>query len=142
MNVIWIPTQEQCDLIKAAASREAGLRLSRVLLEPGIRYNTDNPERNNAARNIEKGAFNIALISDDPEWNDTDLADNGDWKYFRRGVALTEDGRAIVDFYIRARNQQPDEDSLWGNVSVYYANGRIERIQGYPGEYPGEQKAA
>lgn len=53
-----------------------------------------------------------------------------------KGVALTEDGRAIVDFYIYARMTKSYEDDLRGNIEVYYANGQITRIKGYPDEYP------
>jgi hypothetical protein len=132
---IWKPTKEEVYRIKRAAAAEGKLRLANVLLEPGIRYNTKDVEINVKASEVPKGMLNIALIqsADDPDWNNTDLEEYGTWSDFRAGVALTEDGRAIVDFYIRMRGDR--DQSLMGNISVYYANGTIARIQGYPGEY-------
>lgn len=129
----WKPTQAQVDLIKRAAAMESQphVQLSAVILEPGWRCNTEEPTR--------PSSMNVALVSDQPDWNDTDLADYGEWASFRKGVELTHDGRAIVDFYIRRRGDQDRE--LCGNVSVYYQGGRIVRIQGYPGEYGGEPEA-
>lgn len=130
---MWKPTKNQIDLIKAAAARESRVAQSAVLLEPGIRGNTKDASRN---VDIPGGQYNIALISDDPNFNDTDLSDYGDWAEFRKGVVLTDDGKAIVDFYIR-RRFDPYSD-LHGNVTVYYEGGRIVRIHGYPGEYAAE----
>lgn len=129
MTTIWKPTQAQCDLIRRAAAREAGAtsRFS-LKLEPGRRWNIDTK-----TGPIE---MNIALISDHPNWDDTDLYDLGSWKDFRAGVPLTEDGRAIVDFYISPRVEGRD---LHGNVTVYFEGGKIARIHGYPGEYPVEE---
>lgn len=132
---VWKPTAREVELIKRAAAREGSMSLGRVLLEPGIRINLVDDSKN---IDVPGGAYNIALITDDPDWNDTDLADFGSWVDFRKGVTLTEDGRAIVDFYIRKRFVHGWDDSLFGNVSVYYAGGRITRIHGYPGEYPVE----
>lgn len=129
----WKPTPRECELIKKAAAREGRASVNSVLLEPGIRCNTVDDSKN---ADVLGGEYNIALVSDDPEWNDTDLVDYGEWAGFRKGVTLTEDGRAIVDFYIRKRGDEWAE--LLGNVSVYYSGGKIERIHGYPGEYPVE----
>jgi hypothetical protein len=125
MNV-WKPTQTECTFIRAAAGKEARMNPRNLVLEPGI--------RGHLTRNIEP-QMNIALISDDPEWNDTDLDDYGSWADFRRGVPLTKAGRAIVDFYIYGKGKY---EQLEGNVSVYYENGNITRIHGYgsPDEYP------
>lgn len=131
-NKIWKPSAEECAVIKRAAAKESGLRFNRVLLEPGERTNDKNPELNERA-NIPRGEFNIALITDDPKFADTDLFDYGRWSDFRKGVALTHDGRATVDFYIYARMDSNEE--LHGNVTVFYAGGRIVRIQGYPDEH-------
>ena len=38
-------------------------------------------------------SINFALISDDPDWQDTDLDDYEPWTAFTRGVELTPDGR-------------------------------------------------
>ena len=129
---IWKPTARECELIKQAASREScpGVSFGRIALEPGIRTGPKWAE----AGLIERGELNILLVTDDPDWNDTDLYDYGSWKWFRKGVALTSDGKAALDFYIRDKFDEDKE--LCGNVEVYYADGRIVRIKGYPTEYP------
>lgn len=118
----YIPTADEVALIKKAAAKEGGLKLSRVLLEPAIRHNLESDRGK---------SMNIAMVSDDPEWNDTDLFDYGYWSDFRKGVDLTEDGRGIFDFYIRARFTQSHEDDLWGNVSIEIKGGKLYRIHGY-----------
>lgn len=133
---IWKPTARECELIKHAAAREAGIKPGRVLLEPASRCNTKDDSKNEAACKIARSDYNVALVSDDPDWSDTDLNDYGSWSEFRKGVALTDDGRAIVDFYIRARLAKSYDDDLLGNIVVEFADGRISRIRGYPGEYP------
>lgn len=124
---IWKPTQEECNMIKKAASLESSPYLSifRLRLEPGIRYNLDNssiPE-----------SMNIKLVSKLEDWDDTDLSECGDWADFRKGVKLDNEGKAVVDFYIRAANDaiaQNEWCSLFGNVIVEYADERIISIRG------------
>lgn len=130
MSKIWKPTAAECQRIKEAAAKESvpSLTVGAVLLEPGTRYNTTPGHE---APNYD--GLNIALLSDDPGFEDTDLNDYGDWADFRKGVRLTDDGRAIVDFYIRRRFD--DSGELHGNITVFYADGAIQRIKGYPGEY-------
>ena len=122
----WKPTTEECRLIKEAASTESTphVALRSLVLEPGIRFNMDS----------ERGEhINIARVTNEPRgWEDTDLWDLATWSAFKLGVELTDDGRAIVDFYIRSRRGDGD---LCGNVTVYYAGGKVVRIEGYPGEY-------
>lgn len=119
----YVPSKEDIDRLKAAASREAVPRCSvgAVLLQPALRCHKDQPDR--------EAAINIALVSDDPEFNDTDLSDYGAWQDFRRGIPLTEDGRAIVDFYIRRRFDEHDE--LLGNVTIEVTGGKLARVYGY-----------
>lgn len=126
----YIPTPEDVAAIKAAASRESvphvGLRS--ILLEPGIRHNTESDRGQ---------SINIALVSDDPDWNDTDLVECGYWSEFRKGIELTAAGRGIVDFYIRRRDPS-GYGELHGNVTVEIANGKLSRIYGYgnASDYP------
>lgn len=113
----YIPTQADCDALKAAAAREARLAPGMVLLEPGLRF---GPIKTHAHH------MNIALVSDDPQWNDTDLADYGTWSDFRKGLELTEDGRGTVDFYLRTRFDPHGE--LHGNVSCTIVAGHLAEI--------------
>jgi len=118
----WIPTREDITLIKQAASTETGLTVGRLILEPGRRCNImfDGVDSN----------INIALVTRqhdaDEEWHeDTDLECPEDLTEFKRGVTLTDDGKAIVDFYVR------NKDGLHGNVTVYYSDTKIQKIVGY-----------
>lgn len=129
MTKIWKPTATERAAIRAAGAREAvpSLSLATVVLEPGYRYSTADGGSGDSS-------INVALVSD-TGMNGTDLADYGHWSDFTRGVPLTEDGRAIVDFYIRRRGDPYNE--LLGNVGVHYAGGRIVRIHGYGSpDYP------
>lgn len=124
----WKPTQAECDLIKRAAALESQPRVSvsQLRLEPGIRYNTEDVTRDSS--------INIALVSDLEDWGDTDLEQVWYWSDFRKGVQLTDDGRAVVDFYIRPRTEaiadKHDLDHLLGNVVAYYADGKLVAIRG------------
>lgn len=114
------PTQAEADILKQCASKESVPPISAraVILEPGFRWNTEISNR--------PCSLNIALVSDDPKWNDTDLSDYGDWREFRAGVELTEEGRGIVDFYIRRRGDP--ERELCGNVQCIIENGEMVRV--------------
>lgn len=118
----YVPTKDDCNIIRNAAAKEAVPRISvgAVVLEPGYRYNTDEDRGE---------AFNIALVSDDPDWNDTDLSDYGTWAEFRGGFELTPGGHGIVDFYIRRRGDVYHE--LCGNVVAIIENGKLVRVHGY-----------
>lgn len=120
MPAKYIPTAEDCTIIRSAAAREANLTAGAVILEPGYRWGP-HPERGSS--------LNIALVSDDPAWGDTDLADYGTWSEFRKGIELTSDGRAIVDFYIRRKFDSSGE--LHGNIVCHVRNGVLAEIRGY-----------
>lgn len=116
-------TQADADILKMAAAIEScpGIPISAIILEPGWRHNTEDRSK--------PSSMNMALVSDDPEWNDTDLDEYGTWREFRKGVDLTEDGRGIFDFYIRRRGDQYHE--LHGNVVLHVANGVMVKVTGY-----------
>ena len=59
------PTQAECRAIKYAAALEAGIKETMVLLEPAYKCNTQDSTK--------PGHMNIALVSDDPEWRDTEI---------------------------------------------------------------------
>jgi transcriptional regulator with XRE-family HTH domain len=115
---VWKATPTDCRTIYRAAAKEARRSPTTVRLEPAIRYNTryDDGQQN----------MNIALVSRDPLswWEDTGLADFASWAHFRKGVELTPDGRAIVEFYVY------DRKHLIASVTAYRAHGRLQRLEG------------
>lgn len=110
----WKPTRDEKKLIRECAARETGMRAGSLSVEPGYRYNL----------NTGRIAMNIATISDDPDWDDTDTIGVGRWTDFAAGVPLTDDGRAVVDFYLYGK------ETLKGNLTVTYAAGNILAIHG------------
>jgi hypothetical protein len=113
---IWKPTPEECRRLREAGVKAANGRRA-ISLEPGLRA----PWGPNPSRPDAEPAINIALVSADPEFADTDLFDYGSWSDFRLGVPLTADGRAIVDFYVRPTGFGADDgDSLLGHVTVWW----------------------
>lgn len=121
-NMKYIPSKADCDAIKAAAARETGLKVGAVLLEPGYRSGPGGE------------SMNVALVTNDPKWGDTDLADYGTWAEFRKGIDLTTDGRGIVDFYIARRFDLNHE--LHGNVTCYIKGGELAEVRGYDKGHP------
>lgn len=110
---IWKPTKEEADLIRSVAkAKVSGLRK----MEAGVRLNTEDGSV--------PISINIARVTKqtDDAWEDTDLFDFMPWPEFRKGVELTEDGRAIVDFYLY------NQYELDTNIVVYYEAGRIQKI--------------
>ncbi|ODP38007.1 hypothetical protein [Sphingomonas turrisvirgatae] len=119
------PSPGDIAAIREAARREANFdHVGEVVLETGRRQSLTNGD----------ASINFALISDDPEWTDTDLDDHEPWSAFTRGVELSDEGRGRFDFYIRRRGD-PHRD-LHGNISIDVENGHIVRIYGYPDSYP------
>uniref|UniRef100_A0AAU6W3P5 Uncharacterized protein n=1 Tax=Pseudomonas phage Cygsa01 TaxID=3138529 RepID=A0AAU6W3P5_9VIRU len=128
-NNRWIPTQQECNLIKAAAVLESEPRLSvnTMSLEVGRRLCLNNGHR---PHNI-----NVCLVSENPDpmemSSDTDLFECDSWSVFRKGVELDPNGRAVVDFYIRTRLPVLEDYhgcSIFGNVVVHFFDGKIEAI--------------
>lgn len=106
---VWKPTQDQCNIIKAAAYAECGKRVS---LEPGRRYSTIDADI--------PASINGLLVDKSEDWEDSDLQDHDSWGSFRKGLELTPDGKAAVDFYCY------DRDGLVSNLIAYYDNGALE----------------
>lgn len=122
---IWKPTKAECEIIKRAAIQQAEVKVSAVMLQPGIRYNMVAGSHENPH------SMNIALVTalTDGTWEDTDLADHGEWMDFKRGVQLTDDGKAIVDFYIYSR-RGVDHLGLLGNIVILYEGGKLVSVRG------------
>lgn len=108
---MWKPTADECKKIRDYTKQEVRA-LSRM--ELGTRINTQDTS--------ETVSSNIAIVAKTENWQDTDLADLISWADFRKGVELTEDGRAILDFYCYSR------EGLETNISVYYKDGAIFKL--------------
>lgn len=108
---VWKPTAEECKRIRDFTKQEVrGL----TRMEGGTRINLQDGE-------IEQ-SLNIALVAKTEDWQDTDLNDFVSWAGFRTGVELTEDGRAVIDFYCYSR------EGLETNIAVYYKDGAIVKL--------------
>lgn len=108
---VWKPTADECKRIRDFTKREVrGL----TRMEGGTRINLQDGT-------IEQ-SLNIALVAKTEDWQDTDLNDFISWAGFRAGVPLTEDGRAVIDFYCYSR------DGLETNIAVYYKDGAIFKM--------------
>lgn len=116
-------TTEQASILRQCASIESApyIATAAVVLEPGFRANTQDETK--------PVSMNIALVSDDPKWNDTDLHDYGTWTEFRKGVELTPEGDGIFDFYIRKRGDEFKE--IHGNVVLAVKGGEMVEVRGY-----------
>ena len=123
MAALYRPSSDDVARIRRAAATEAELHPPSVVLEIGRRISLVDGRR----------AINIARISDDPEFADTDLDDYEPWTAFARGAELTAAGNGIFDFYIRRRGDRDRE--LRGNVTVRVVERKIVRVHGYPNEY-------
>jgi hypothetical protein len=125
---IWKPTQAECDLLKKAAAKETGHPLKHLRLTMGVRYNTDQPDLEGV------NWLMVSKLVGDAMGDDTDLVSDTDWETFRKGVLLTEDGKAVVDFYIRPINEATADkhhyDHLMGNVVAHYEDGKLTHIAG------------
>lgn len=124
---IWKPSRDEVKRIRAAANYECG---QPVQLEAGQRFNTETPSTAPYPELVHYGYhLNIAVLSPDPEtFEDTDLYDHVQWSDFKKhGVELTPDGRATVDFYCYGYGP---EGELESNITVYYANNQITKIDG------------
>jgi hypothetical protein len=112
------PTSEEARIIRDCAQRSAGHK--RVSISPGSRYNTEGK--------FEGNHLNIAMVTNEQDWDDTDLWSNAwKWSDFTKGVELTEDGRGIFDFYVYSLGHHGELET---NVTAYYENKRLVRVDG------------
>lgn len=114
-QVRYKPTKDELRIIRDCAMR--GAKTKRVEVNPSTRYNLAT----------KKVSMNVALISNDPDFGDTDLEDNAlDWRFFVRGFELTDDGRGIVDFWVYSK---AEDGELKTNVTAYWERGRMVRVE-------------
>lgn len=114
--MLWKPTPSERRIIRDCASRSAGMRS--VKIEVGERYLIEA---------VNLTSINIRLLSNDPDWNDTDLYQSLPWSEFVRGVPLTDDGRALVDFYVYSPGEYGE---LKTNVQACYEHGALQWVEG------------
>lgn len=84
------PTKEELAIIRQAAKvacQKEGYSLKRI--EIGMRYGSE----------IEDASINILMIDETKDWEESDLFTTVEWKDFKKGIP-TDDGRAVVDFYL------------------------------------------
>lgn len=119
MERIYRPTSEDKKIIRDCAIRSAGKKW--IEMCPGMRHNIE--DKYPGVRSL-----NIAMVSDHPDWNDTDLWDNAyKWSDFTKGVELTEKGRGIFDFYVYSRGRNGELET---NVVAYVEDGKLVRVEG------------
>lgn len=124
MPALFRPTAAERSRIRNAAAHEAELPARSVVLQIGQRRSTTGRGR----------AINVATISDDPEFADTDFDDEyHPWSAFANGVTLTTDAKGIFDIAIRRRGDA-DHD-LHGHVTIYVEGNKVTRICGLGQEY-------
>lgn len=102
-----ITSKQVAALKQYAATHERLRNWKSIAFRVGERHNLDDPDRGIN--------HNILLITDHPDWDDTDLYDNS-WSIAdvnkMGGFDLTEDGRLLIDLYFYAKK----DDDLLGNV--------------------------
>lgn len=126
------PTSEEKRIIRACAQRSAGCK--RVEICASTRVNIERE-----GRIPDDTRMNVAFISDDPDFGDTDLFDNSyKWSDFTRGVLLTPDGRGVFDFWVYSVGEHAE---LKTNVTATYEGGRLVLVE-TPDSNPIAWKAA
>jgi hypothetical protein len=111
------PTSAERRFVRECAARSAGERRVEVCPSTRVLLEGDKTPQ-----------MNVALLTSDPSFEDTDLHDNAlRWSDFARGFELTEDGRAVLDFWVYSLGRDAE---LKTNVTAYYEAGRLVRVEG------------
>lgn len=119
--MIWKPTSKEKAVIRGYAEKVTGL--TRVQLRPALRVG-----------NRTGTDLNIRLISDDEEWNDTDLFDFRLWAFLaNKGIELTPDGRGLVDVWVFSRR---DYCSLEDQIQIVIEGGKLVGLTNSGRQHP------
>ncbi len=113
--MFWKPTSMDRRLIRAYAARIEKRRPSQIVLYAAERVS-------NATGSV---AFNTYLLDPDPDFGDTDLHDRHPFAGVK-SIQTTDDGRALVDFYIFER-EWDDYGELLGNAQAHVALDPVTR---------------
>lgn len=108
---IWKPSKAEKQAIRDYAAQCHGIAGGNgVTLEIGKRYNIDGK--------TDVESINGNLVTDCPNWDDTDLADHVSWTEFCNGVELDSNGMAKIDFYVYSKGRYGE---LEGNIQAIVA---------------------
>lgn len=117
----WKITPAERRAIRAFAARSEKLKPRQIKLSVGERYNIDDAKKH---LDETRRSTNIYLVTDHPDWDDTDLYET--WDFFAKigSIPLTREGRALVDFYVYKNDR---DEELLTNVQAY-----VETVDGKP----------
>jgi hypothetical protein len=115
-------TKAHATQARKIARIETGLR--KVYLAAGERYNID--------KGTDDTNINIAMLTNDPGWEDTDLYDNSTYLEELIGKEIEEkDGKVLIDFYIYSdKTECGSYVDLESNVDLTWMNGKIVAAYG------------
>lgn len=115
MTTKWTISAADRRAIRAYAARVEGMQPRQIDLDVGQRYNL---EGGGACHD-----FNIYLVDDTPDWEESDLHDL--WKFSDvKAVQLDPQGRALIDIYVYKNDRDRE---LLTNVQAY-----VETVDGKP----------
>lgn len=116
------PTSEEKKLIRDCCKLNAGLKSLRI--EPTYRCRLDGKDQWPDGERDLNFAF---LLSADRKSDETDLADNTDWRAFCRGFRFTDDGCAVIEFAIYSLGYYGELES---HVKAWWRDGVLDEIDG------------
>lgn len=115
----WKPSAAEKRAIRNYAGLSEGRKGSRVHIETNLRYNMDDgsipPDEN------------LLLVRNGADDARTDLYDTGRWGDLNKGITLTDDGRAEVEFVAYERGFYGDHGDLLTHVQAH-----VEPVNGKP----------
>lgn len=119
---VWKPTPAEKRTIREYAAHAARTSIHNITLEAG--------ERTKLADAGYDTSINVLLVDPTEDWEESDLYTHVVWStVIREGVPLTEDGRAVTDWYVYAVRDfgSYPKGELLINVQTY-----VETVDGTP----------